>query len=386
MTDLKKTAREKIDEQRDQLLDISHKINSHPELAYEEVKAHGWLTDALDRAGFAVERGVAELPTAFRARSGAGALNVAVCAEYDSLPGIGHACGHNIIAASAVGAGIGAAAVADDIGVTVTVMGTPAEEGGGGKILLLNRGAFDGVHAAMMVHPNPTDVLDGPIIASQRIEVEYHGKEAHASGFPQKGINAADAMTVAQVAIGLLRQHIRPSDRVHGITLKGGDAANVIPSHTTARYIVRARTLAQLEDIREKVRRCFEAGAVATGCTLDFREGELAYAEMRHDGDIAAAFKANGEALGRHFLEYTPKMDRYAGSTDMGNISLAIPAIHPSIGINSWPAINHQPEFAEYCATPDADKAVMDGAIAMAWTIIDIATNEGTRSRLLAGR
>jgi len=385
VTDLKQTAKARIEEAYESLIQLSHRINANPENAFEEHKAAAWLTEALEKAGFAVERGISDLPTAFRARSGSGALNVAICAEYDSLPGIGHACGHNIIAASAIGAGIAAAAVADEIGATVTVMGTPAEEGGGGKIILLNRGAFEGVHAAMMVHPGPVDVVDGPIIASQRIDVEYTGKEAHASGFPQRGINAADALTVAQVAIGLLRQHIRPSDRVHGIVTKGGDAANVIPAHTSARYAIRARTLAQLEDIRAKVYRCFEAGAVATGCSVEIKASEHAYSEMRHDPDIGAAYKANAEALGRTLLD-SSRMERYAGSTDMGNISLVMPAIHPSIGINSWPAVNHQPEFAEHCATKEADKAVIDGAIAMAWTIIDIATDDGVRDRLLTGR
>ncbi len=373
-----------MDEVRATLLDLSHRINANPELGFEEHKACSWLAETLDGSGFTMDNGICDLPTAFSARAGAGSLHIAICAEYDSLPGIGHACGHNIIAAAAAGAGIAVARVADEIGVTVTVIGTPAEEGGGGKIMLLQRGAFDGMHAAMMVHPGPVDVVAGPVIASQRIDVSYTGKEAHASGFPQRGINAADALTVAQVAIGLLRQHLRPSDRVHGITTKGGDAPNVIPAHTTARYSVRARTLAQLDDVRNKVYRCFDAGAVATGCTLELTGRPWAYSEMRHDGDLAEAFRRNGEALGRTFMD-SARMERYAGSTDMGNISLAMPAIHPTIGINSWPAVNHQPEFAAHCATEAADKGVIDGALAMAWTIIDIASDEVVRKRLLAG-
>src|SRR5205814_4892297 len=183
----------------------------NPETAFEEYRACAWVAEELADAGFAIERGICDLPTAFRARAGSGPLNIAICAEYDSLPGIGHACGHNVIAAMAVGAGLAAAKVADDLGFTVTVIGTPAEEGGGGKILLLERGAFAGVHAAMMVHPAPVDVVEPVTLAWWDFEVRYTGKSAHASAFPELGINAADALTVAQTAIGLLRQHIRQS-------------------------------------------------------------------------------------------------------------------------------------------------------------------------------
>jgi amidohydrolase len=330
-----------------------------------------------------VEHPYAGVGTAFRATAGSGPLHIAICAEYDALPGIGHACGHNIIAAAAAGAGIAAAAVADSIGVTVSVIGTPAEEGGGGKILLLKRGGFAGVHAAMMVHPGPVDIADMPYLAAQRVEVRYTGKEAHASSFPERGINAADALTVAQVAIGLLRQHIRPTDRVHGIVTKGGDAPNVVPARTSAEYSIRARTLEHLEDIRKKVFSCFEAGALATGCSVEIVPTEIPYAEVRNDPEMLALYRANAEALGRTFLGVEPsRLERTAGSTDMGNVSLEVPSIHPSIGINSWPAVNHQPEFAAHTITPEGDRAVYDGALAMAWTIIDMATDEGMRGRL----
>jgi amidohydrolase len=328
-----------------------------------------------------------DVTTAFRATAGTGPLHIAICAEYDALPGIGHACGHNIIAAAAAGAGIAAAAVAEATGVTISVIGTPAEEGGGGKILLLKRGGFDGVQAAMMVHPGPVDVADMPYLAAQRVEVRYTGKEAHASSFPERGVNAADALTVAQVAIGLLRQHMRPTDRVHGIVTKGGDAPNVVPAHTSAEYSIRARTLANLEDIREKVFRCFQAGATATGCEVEIVPTEIPYAEVRNDAEILACYKTNAESLGRNFLEVDPsRLERTAGSTDMGNVSLEVPSIHPSIGINSWPAVNHQPEFAAHTITAEGDRAVYDGALAMAWTIIDIATDDRVRGRLLEPR
>ncbi len=379
----KDRARQRLEAAKGLLLDLSHRIHANPEPAFQEHQAARWISEALGEAGFTVETGVCDLPTAFAARYGSGDLHVAICAEYDCLPGIGHACGHNIIAASAVGAGLAAAAVADDIGVTVRVLGTPAEEGGGGKILMLERGAFDGVHAAMMVHPAPIDVAEPPINAALQFEVRYEGKEAHASSYPERGINAADALTVAQVAIGLLRQHIRPTDRIHGIVTKGGDAPNVVPAHTSATYIVRARSLDELGEIKARVFRCFEAGALATGATMQIIEREQAYSELRSDRDLARFYKANAEALGRFFPDLGPALERFAGSTDMGNVSLALPAIHPMIGINSLPAVNHQPEFAAHCNTEVADKAVLDGALAMAWTIIDAATDAAVRQRLL---
>jgi amidohydrolase len=383
--DAKTAAKKRLDEARGRLVELSHRIHANPEIGFHEEKAAAWLTEALAEAGFQVERGAGNLPTAFVATVGSGPLHVAICAEYDCLPGIGHACGHNIIATAGIGAGIAAARVADEVGLTVRVIGTPAEEGGGGKIILLERGAFDGVHAAMMVHPAPMDVAEPPVIAVSHFDVHYTGKASHASSYPEIGINAADALTIAQVAIGLLRQHIRPNDRIHGIVTKGGDAPNIVPAHTSAKYYVRARTLGQLEEIREKVNRCFEAGARATGCTLEIVEVEQPYAEMRHDAEIAALYKRNAEALGRVFPDFgAANLMRWAGSTDMGNISLAMPAIHPMIGINSLPAVNHQPEFTEHCATEIADQAVYDGALALAWTAIDLALDTKLRERLLA--
>ncbi len=382
----KEAARERLDLARDGLIELSHKIRANPERKFEEEQSSAWVADALEEGGFEVERGICELPTAFIARSGSGPLHIAICAEYDALPGIGHACGHNIIAASAVGAGLAAAEVADDAGLTVTVIGTPAEEGGGGKILLLERGAFEDQHAAMMIHPAPADTLEPMMIAVEQWNVTYTGKSAHAAAAPQQGINAADALTVAQVAIGLLRQHIRGTDRVHGIVTDGGDAPNIIPAHTGARYSVRARTIEQLDRISEQVRRCFEAGATATGATLEIKT-KKPYAQMEHDVGMVEVYRTNAEALGRTFADVsTGRPDMSGGSTDMGNISLAIPSIHPMIGIDSLPAVNHQPEFAEHCATKAADQAVYDGALAMAWTAIDLATDEQESKRLMARR
>jgi amidohydrolase len=310
---------------------------------------------------------------------------VVLCAEYDSLPGVGHACGHNLIAAMSVGAGIAAAAVADEVGLTVRVIGTPAEEmGGGGKILLLERGAFAGAHAAMMVHPSPSDTLQPVTLANLYFEVEYTGKAAHAAAFPELGVNAADALTIAQTAIGLLRQHIRPTDRIHGIITRGGDAPNIIPAHTTAKYAVRARTLEGLAEIRAKVMRCFEAGALASGASLSIVGERRPYAQLCHDAEIAAAYRHNAARLGRVYPSAEPVP--WGASTDMGNVSLALPSIHPTIGIDSLPAVNHQPEFTAHCITPAADHALVTGALAMAWTIVDLATTPSLRQRLLQPR
>ena len=383
--DAKSGAQERFRQAQDDLIALSHRIHAHPELGFEEEKACAWIAETLSDAGFSVETGICDMPTAFVARAGSGPLHITICAEYDCLPGIGHACGHNIIAASAVGAGIAAARVADEVGLSVSVLGTPAEEAGnaGGKILLLERGAFTDAQAAMMVHPAPMDVVDPSIIACSMFHVHYTGKAAHASAFPEHGINAADALTLAQTAIGLLRQHIRSTDRIHGIITHGGDAPNIIPAQTEAKYIVRAKTLDELDSIKEKVRRCFEAGALATGARLEIVGGDKPYAEHRSDMEIAQLYQRNAEALGRSFPERGPAIERAAGSTDMGNVSLALPSIHPFIGIDSLPAVNHQPEFTAHCVTPAADKALIDGALSMAWTAIDMATDERIRDRLL---
>jgi amidohydrolase len=384
--DAKQRVRESVTHQREALVALSHRIHASPELGFEEEKASTWLSEALTAAGFSVESGAAGMPTAFIARSGDGPLHVAICAEYDALPAIGHACGHNLIAAMALGAGVAAARVADDVGLTVSVVGTPAEEVGNasGKIRLLDAGAFDDVHAAMMVHPAPFEMILPKIIAASMFDVRYTGKEAHASAFPERGINAADALTVAQTAIGLLRQHLRQTDRIHGIVTRGGDAPNVIPAHTAARYIIRGDTLDELMELRPRVHRCFEAGAIATGSTLEILGGDQPYAHMVHDEGVAAIYRRNAESAGRTFSDLGPLGDRFAASTDMGNVSLAVASIHPMIGIDSLPAVNHQPEFTEHCVTPVADEALVAGALAMAWTAVELASDKGARERLTA--
>jgi amidohydrolase len=379
---LKDRTRSAVSADESVLVALSHQIHAHPELGFEEEQSSAWCAELLADAGLEVEMGICDLPTAFCATAGSGPFTVVICAEYDALPGIGHACGHNVIASAAVGAGRALAAVADDLGITVRVLGTPAEEGGGGKILMMERGAFDGVHAAMMVHPAPDELDHMPCLAVEHYDVVYRGKEAHASAFPERGINAADALTVAQVAIGLLRQHAEEQDQVHGIVTLGGAAPNIVPALTTAKYYVRARSLARLEKWSPRVRACFEAGSVATGASLEFVPQGPTYSEFHNDAGMTARYVANAEALGRIFP--APGGRTMSGSTDMGNVSLAIPSIHPMLGLDCMPAVNHQPEFTAAAASATADQAVVDGAAAMAWTVIDLASDEAERARLMA--
>jgi amidohydrolase len=377
-TDAYGTARSTLEAARSGLVELSHRIYQNPELGYEEVQAAAWLADALDAAGFETQRGYGSMPTAVVGSIGRGSLHVAICAEYDALPAVGHACGHNVICTAGLGAALALAPLVPELDLKVTLLGTPAEEGGGGKIGFVEGGFFEDVHAAMMVHPYTEDVSEPNIIAVQQLGISYHGREAHASGFPWLGINAADAMVVAQTAIGLLRQQLLADDRIHGFTTKGGDAANIIPKETTADYMVRAGTAERLEALLVKVRNCFEAGALATGCSLEI-ETDTAYTDMRHDSELATIYRRHAESLGRVFNDQPPA----PVSTDMGNVSYVVPSIHPFIGIESHGAVPHQAAFADACATPSADQAIFDGALAMALTVIDMARDEAVRSRLL---
>lgn len=385
MAGAKEAAWAEVEQRFEALIRLSHAIHAHPETAFEEHQASKWTAGVLADGGFEVTPEACGLQTAFVAERGSGPLAVAICAEYDALPQIGHACGHNIIAASAVGAGLALGAVADDVGITVRVIGTPAEELGGGKAILLERGAFDDVHAAMMIHPWNIERLRPRILAVAQFDVAYTGKEAHASGSPWEGVNAADAMTIAQVSIGLLRQQLRPGDQVHGVVTSGGGAANVIPSHVTGRFMRRAPTADAVAVLEPRLRRCFEAGALATGATLDITRVGEPYAHLVADEGLLTMYRASAEALGRRFDLDDSDAPPPTLSTDMGNISLAVPSIHPLVAIDSAGAVNHQPEFAEACVTPSADAAVRDGAIAMAWTAIEAAGHPDVRERLLAG-
>ncbi len=367
-----------------ELLDLSHRIAGQPELAFEEREAAGRVAAVLRAAGFQVTVGVAGLETAVRAEAGRGPLTLAFVAEYDALPEIGHACGHNVIAAAAVGAAIGLASAADALGVRVVLIGAPAEEGGGGKILLLEGGAFDGIHAAMMVHPGPRDFIEMPSLATTELTAVFTGQGAHASAFPERGVNAADAATVAQVAIGLLRQQLPQESRVHGIVTDAGVAPNIIPDHARMRYLVRAPRRDDLADLEARVERCFRAGALAAGCEIEVRRSMPLYEELRTDPELAERYRVHAAELGRTAREPTERARRAAGSTDMGNVSHRLPSIHPMIGVDSLPDVPHQAGFAAVCAGPSGDRAVLDGARALALTAADAATLQPLRQRLLA--
>ena len=380
----KEAAAAAVDRHLGDLVSLSHFVHEHPELCFGESVSARAVAETLRAGGLEVTEGVYDLPTALESKAGGGELVVAVCAEYDALPEVGHACGHNIIAAMAVGAGLALAEVADDVGLTVRVLGTPAEEGGGGKVLMLERGAFSGVHAAMMAHPWPIERLTATCLAVAHFDVRYAGREAHASAAPWQGINAQDALTVAQVGLGLLRQQLPPGDQVHGVVRASSGAANVIPASITARYMVRSRTAAGLAALRPRVEACFEAGALATGCSLEYEELSPVYSHMEPDPALLATYRANAEALGRRFEADDAGTPLPTFSTDMANVSLAVPTIHPLIGIETNGAVNHQREFAAACVTASADAAVRDGAVALAWTAIDAATDPALRERLLA--
>jgi len=378
--DEKTAARQTIGSSAQTLVGLSHRIHAHPELKFEEVRSSQWTAGVLADAGLSVDMGICDLPTAFSCSIGSGSLHIAICAEYDALPGIGHACGHNIIAATAVGAGLALAPLVDDLDLRVTILGTPAEEGGGGKVFLLERGAFDGVDAAMMVHPAPYEDLEPRISAVAHFGVIYEGRASHAAAAPALGINAADAFTVAQVAIGLLRQHLRPGDQVHGIVTRAGDAPNVVPARAEGDWMVRSTTVADLDLVRPRIERCFAAGALATGATVSIEDVAPVYTHMVHDHALLGLYRENAVALGR-----TPHDENeITFSTDMGNVSLDIPSIHPCIAIESGGAVNHQPEFAGACINESADRAVLEGALALAWTAIDVAS--GPLRKRLASR
>ena len=376
-TDASARARAALEAAYPGLVELSHRIYQNPELGFEEVKAAGWLADALEAAGFETQRGYGDMPTAVVGTLGSGDLHVAIRSEYDALPDVGHACGHNVICTAGLGAALALAPLVYDLGLKISLLGTPAEEGGGGKIGFVDGGYFRDVHASMMVHPYPDDVAEPDIIAVQQLVITYTGVESHASGYPWGGINASDAMVVAQTAIALLRQQLLPSDRVHGIVTKGGEAPNIIPRETTASFMVRASTSARLDELVGKVSRCFEAGALATGCTLDIQL-DVAFADLVHDSELAAIYQKHAESFGRRFVEPPSPV-----STDMGNVSHEVPSIHPFIGVESKGAVPHQEAFADACAAPSADQAIFDGALGMAYTVIDAAQDESVRRRLL---
>ena len=372
-----------IASRRQDLVELSHQIHAEPELAFAEHRSCAKTQALVVERGFELTAAVAGLDTAFRAVYGSGDLVVGICAEYDALPGIGHACGHNIIAASAVGTALALAEVADELGMTVVLLGTPAEESGGGKALMLDAGAFDDIAATVMLHPGPIDIAAARSLALSEVMVRYTGRESHAAVAPYLGVNAADAVTVAQVAIGLLRQQLAPGQMCHGIVTDGGQAANVIPAHAEMAYTMRATNSESLRELETRMAGCFAAGAVATGCSHEVREPAPGYAELKPDRWLSSVIRAEMLRLGRTPVPEEVEASVPLGSTDMGNVTQVMPGIHPVVGIDAGGASIHQPEFAAAAAGPSADTAVIDGAIMLARTIVALATDAGERDRVL---
>jgi amidohydrolase len=368
---------------RGDLIELSHAIHAEPELAFAEHRSCAKTQALVAEYGFEVTTAPGGLETAFRADFGSGPLVVGICAEYDALPGIGHACGHNIIAASAVGTALALAGVADQLGLTVVLLGTPAEESGGGKVLLLQAGTFDDIAAAVMLHPGPVDIAAARSLALSEVEVSYTGRESHAAVAPYLGLNAADAVTVAQVAIGLARQHLAPGQMVHGIVTDGGRATNVIPAYAELRYTMRAPESSSLHRLEKKMAACFAAGALAAGCEHTVAETAPAYDELKPDPWLASRLREEMVRLGRDPLPAAVEASVPLGSTDMGNVTQVIPGIHPVVGIDAGGASIHQPEFAAAAAGPSADAAVVEGAIMLARTVVTLAETPAERDRVL---
>lgn len=366
------------------LIELSHAIHAEPELAFEEFRSCAKTQTLVAERGFEVTHAAGGLDTAFRAEFGSGDLVIGVCAEYDALPEIGHACGHNVIAASAVGTALALAEVADDLGLTVVLLGTPAEEAGGGKVLMLEAGVFDDVAATVMLHPGPLDIARARSLALSQVAVTYTGRESHAAVAPFLGLNAADAITVAQVAIGLLRQQMAPGHMTHGIVTNGGQATNVIPGHAAMAYTMRANDAASLHELEARMSDCFLAGAIATGCEYRVEPTEPAYLELTPDRWLAEVFRDEMVRVGRSPVGADVEAAFPLGSTDMGNVTHVMPGIHPIVGIDAGGASVHQPGFTAAAAGPSADDAVVRGAVMLARTVVRLAETGAERDRVLA--
>jgi amidohydrolase len=367
---LKLKIKASVKSQRQQLIQLSLNIHDNPELGFEEEKASAWLANYLEDSGFHVERGIAGLATAFRATYGHGSPRIALLAEYDALPKIGHGCGHNIIGVSAVGAAVASKSIIDQLGGSIVVMGTPGEEGLGGKIDMVKAGAFEEIDVAMLVHPNTRNMPTEEALACSSLEVEFFGRPAHAAAQPHRGINALDAMILAFTSINSLRQHIRGDARIHGIITDGGEAPNIVPAHSAAAFLVRALDDAYLAELKDKVLKCFTGASVASGARLEYRWRDRTYAPMKNNMTLAGLFRQNLESLGRKVEAFDPRFG--LGSTDMGNVSQVVPSIHATIAIAPPGVLIHTPEFAAAAASQAGHKGLMDAAKAMAMTVVDI--------------
>lgn len=357
----------------DELEQLSHRIHDNPELCFKEEKAHAWLTEFLERHGARVERGVGGLPTAFRATiPGAGpGPTIAIMAEYDALPGIGHACGHNVIATAGTGAG---AALAVGLGTLpfpgrVQVIGTPAEEGGAGKVRLMEAGVFREVDAAMMIHGRCGTQVWRPSLGIVKVKVEFFGQAAHASSWPWRGVNALNAVIQLFVSLDHMRQQLRPDARVHGVITNGGAQANIIPEYTSAEFYLRSLDRDYCFELLRRFQACAEGAATATGCRAQVTPDAIVHDPLKPNATMADLFRKNLEWI--DFPE-EPDTEGGSGSTDCGNVSQALPTIHPYIRISPDGVPGHSREFAEWARSPLARKGMLAGAKTLALTALDL--------------
>lgn len=378
---MKERVQQVIDEHASELVALSDFIHDHPETGGQEHEAMKALTGFLAKNGFGIATGTAGLPTAFTATRGVAGPRIGFLAEYDALPDLGHACGHNLMAVMAAGAGLGAAAVVEEAGGTAIVFGTPDEENEGGKIVMANAGVFDGLAAALIIHPGSRNRIYHPTLACVGFTARFHGRPAHAAAIPHLGINALDGLLLSFNNINALRQHLRDDARVHGIITRGGSAANIVPDYAEGQFIIRARDIEYLGDMRGRIENCFKAGALASGARLEI-EWQQTFADMIENEPLAEAFRRSYQQLG---LAITERTDHDGiGSSDVGNVSHVAPTVQPVIAIAPDEVLGHSPEFAAAAASPEGHRALLAGAKAMAMTAVDIWMDESLRSRIEA--
>lgn len=369
-----------IEALRDRLVDLSHDIHEHPELCYEEHHAAHAVEAVLGDAGHRVTRPAFGLDTAVHARAGDGRPRVAVLAEYDALPDIGHGCGHNVICATAVGAFLGVAEVIEELGGSVELIGTPAEEGGGGKEKIARAGGFDEVDAVVMLHPFFADIADHPFIGVRTVEVVYTGVAAHASALPFMGRNALDAAVQAYTGLAQLRQHILPTDRIHGIFTDGGQKPNIVPQRAALEFYLRSAEPDTLEELARRAEAVFEGAATQSGCTVEIRwDPTPVYLPTRLNQPLTDRYAVNAARRGRRLVPKGVLPEAMTGSTDLGNVSVRVPAIHPTLGIAPFGVPLHTAAFADAARSEDADAGVIDGAISLALTAADFLADEVLR-------
>lgn len=356
----------------DDLLSLSRSLHAEPEEGFAEHRSVAKVADLLRQRGFDPQVGVGGLDTAMRVEAGAGGPHVAVLAEYDALPGIGHGCGHNIICSAAVGGFLGAADAVESTGGRVSLIGTPAEEGGGGKEILARAGVFDDVDAVVMLHPFSHDIATHPFLGRRQVEVVFHGTAAHASAQPFMGRNALDAVVATYQGVAALRQHMPSGDRVHGIITDGGQRPNVVPERAAALFYFRSQHPGSLRDLAKRIEGIAEGAAQIAGCGVELQwELEPDYLPIRHNDALAARWAEHQAARGRMSLPRGIVPEYLTGSTDLGNLSYRMPAIHPMIGLDDEGLSLHTAEFAAAAGAEAGDRAVLDGASGLAMTAAD---------------